>query len=182
MESKPLPLWSTLPPPLALSPPTFQDPAGACIPVTEPGIPRVFPTRKRKVTMSLPASTWYHTWFLCAATCGNHEPTTRSPFSISRENDRFTNSCSISRNFILLPRGKIINFTFNWEMNVSLEYVSFSAGKIKMIKSVPSTIDIDRSEFRYILKRILNKCKWYLNYARDDDTVWSEIYLYSICL
>lgn len=34
-----------------------------------PGIPRVFPTRKRKVTMSLrkgTTSTWYHTWFLCS--------------------------------------------------------------------------------------------------------------------
>lgn len=38
-----------------------------------------------------------------------------------------------------------------------------------MIKSVEScTIDIDRSEFRYILKRILKNCKRYLNYARDD--------------
>lgn len=76
MESKPgrcyHPLVHRLPPrrlpPFAnlLPPPPLQ----ALVFVSRnSGIPRVFPTRKRKVTMSLrkgTTSTWYHTWFLCS--------------------------------------------------------------------------------------------------------------------
>lgn len=53
-----------------LSPTSSPPPLQALVFVSRnPGIPRVFPTRKRKVTMSLrkgTTSTWYHTWFLCS--------------------------------------------------------------------------------------------------------------------